>query len=62
MGNYTLMFSRHASHVLAFKSGKKAFGMLQQNVQANSLDHVTVLNYGLSNANSPSSRSMQLIS
>ena len=52
IGNHTLMFSRYATQVLAFEPGQKAFGMLQQNVQANGLGHVTALNYGLSESNS----------
>ena len=50
IGNHTLMFSRYAQRVLAFEPGHRAFGVLQQNVQANGLSHVTALNVGLSDA------------
>ena len=48
IGNHTLMFSRYAQRVLAFEPGHRAFGVLQQNLAANGLDHVTALNVGLS--------------
>lgn len=51
IGNHTLMFSRHAAKVLSFEPGQKAYSMLQNNVQANQLSHVTALNYGLSDVN-----------
>lgn len=51
IGNHMLMFSRHAARVLAFEPGNKAFDMLRQNVQANTLGHVNALNVGLSDAN-----------
>ncbi|WP_325439718.1 FkbM family methyltransferase [Pusillimonas sp.] len=48
VGNHMLMFSRHAARVLAFEPGTKAFAMLEQNVKANNLAHVSPFNVGLS--------------